>query len=149
VSMKIPKIALLSAVFFGLTLHWSRTHVQSPRGKAHFSDHAPTHVLPQPLFYAEYQSYRLVENYLHYWIDRPLFHDSSLREGKSYRDSFLRNVEIVGKYEIDGFVMLSNPSQHINLYKEQLQSLDEVKPYSGFSYMCGAGYAGKTEPAMA
>jgi len=140
--MKIRKIALLSAVFFGLSLHGAELMYNRQEEKPTFQT-MRQRMLPQPLFYAEYQSYRLVENYLHYWIDRPLFHDSSLREGKSYRDSFLRNVEIVGKYEIDGFVMLSNPSGHINLYKEQLQSLDEVKPYSGFTYMCGAGYAGK------
>ena len=38
--------------------------------------------------------------------------------------------------------MLSILSAH-QLVQGQLQSLDEVKPYSGFSYMCGAGYAGR------
>ena len=41
-------------------------------------------ILPRPLFFAEIQNYRLVENYLHYWIDRPLYHDSSLRGKNSY-----------------------------------------------------------------
>ena len=35
--------------------------------------------VPQTLMYAEIQSYLLVENYLHYFSERPLFHDSSLR----------------------------------------------------------------------
>ena len=56
-------------------------------------------VVKRPLFYAEIQSYRLVENYLHYWMDRPLFHDSGLRGDQSYRNSFLRNVEIIKDYE--------------------------------------------------
>lgn len=97
-------------------------------------------VSDRPRFYAEIQSYRLVENYLHYWIDRPLFHDSSLRDGQSYRSSFLRNVEILKDYEIDGFVALSNAASLIGMYGEHLQALNEVKPYPGFSYMCGAAY---------
>jgi hypothetical protein len=137
--MKIQKIALLSVVFFGIVLHGADIMYSRQEEKPMFK--AMRHrVLPQPLFYAEYQSYRLVENYLHYWIDRPLFHDSELREGKSYRNSFLRNVGIIGKYEIDGFVALSNAASLIGMYDEHLQALNEVKPYSGFSYMCGAGY---------
>lgn len=102
-------------------------------------------VLNLPLFYAEYQSYRLAENYLHYWIDRPLFHDSSLRDKQSYRNSFLRNVEIIKNYEIDGFVALSNAPSLIGMYSEHLQALNEVNPYPGFSYMCGAAYAQKPD----
>ena len=103
-------------------------------------------VLDRPLFYAEIQSYRLVENYLHYWIDRPLFHDSGLRGKQSYRNSFLRNIEILRNYEIDGFVTLSNAASLIGMYGEHLQALNEVKPYPGFSYMFGAAYAADYNP---
>jgi hypothetical protein len=94
--------------------------------------------------FAQIQSYRLVENYLHYWIDRPLFHDSGLRKGQSYRDSFLRNVEILKDYEIDGFTTLSNA---LIMYGHHLQALDEVKPYPEFRYLCGAMYASDYSPS--
>ncbi len=99
----------------------------------------------KPRFYAEIQSYRLVENYLHYWMDRPLFHDSSLRAGSSYRDSFLRNVEIVKNYDIDGFTALANAPSLNLMYTQHLQALKEVPPYPGFSYMCGASYTAKPD----
>ncbi len=106
-----------------------------------------TRATEKPYMLAEIQSYRLTENYLHYWIDRPLFHDSSLRGEKSYRNSFLRNVEIIGGYEIDGFVTLANAPALIGMYGEHLQALDEVKPYPGFSYLLGAMYAADYNPS--
>lgn len=104
-------------------------------------------VLDKPRFYAEIQSYRLVENYLHYWMDRPLFHDSGLRTGPSYRNSFLRDVEIVKNYDIDGFTALSNAPSLNLMYGQHLQALKEVPPYPGFSYMCGASYTERPDAA--
>lgn len=98
----------------------------------------------QPYFFAQIQSYRIVENYLHYWIDRPLFHDSSLRNKQSYPNSFLHNVEILKDYEINGFVSLSNAL--IKMYEEHLQALDKTNPPSGFRYLYGAMYAADYNP---
>ncbi len=141
--INLRKIALL-ALFLGGSLYGADLAYNRQEEIAPFKT-MRQRVLDQPRFYAEIQSYRLVENYLHYWIDRPLFHDSDLRGEQSYRNSFLRNVEIIGKYEIDGFVALSNAPSLIGMYGEHLQALNRVKPYAGFSYMCGAGYTSKPD----
>ncbi|MCK9304257.1 MAG: LamG domain-containing protein [Bacteroidales bacterium] len=141
--MKILKIALL-ALFFAESvctadiLYYRHEKIPS-------FETIRERVIKQPLFYPEIQNSRLVENYLHYFIDRPLFHDSRLRENESFRNSFLRNVEILKEYEINGFVTLSNAGGLKRMYKSHLQVLDEEKPYPGFSYMCGAAYASKPD----
>ncbi len=64
--------------------------------------------------------YNLGRNYLHWWIDRPLFSDRSLRgsHGQVYQvkpKSFLKDIEIVKLYGMDGLGALTcNSGQMIN-----------------------------------
>jgi len=62
----------------------------------------------QPVLFPESQlKYGLFQNYLHYWIDRPLFFDRATRyPSGSYayttKESFLQDWEIAKKYEFNG-----------------------------------------------
>ncbi len=97
-------------------------------------------ILPRPLFFAEIQNYRLVENYLHYWIDRPLYHDSSLRGKNSYMESMRRNIAIAREYGLDGFTILGNAPSLRNDWRLLLSVLAEEKGI-GFAGMAGAVYS--------
>lgn len=87
--------------------------------------------IPKTLLYAEIQSYLLVENYLHFWLDRPLFHDSSMRGAGAYENSFLREIETLKSYNINGFCMLAVPSK-LNEYSSHLQTLQKHPPSPAF-----------------
>ena len=98
----------------------------------------------QTLLYAEIQSYLLVENYLHYFSERPLFHDSSLRNTGSYENSFRREVDTIKNYNINGFAILACDGK-IMQYGSHLQTLSKFKPYEGFGYIPGASYPNRPD----
>ena len=100
--------------------------------------------VPRTLMFAEIQSYLLVENYLHYFSERPLFHDSSLRGAGSYENSFKREVASLGQYNIDGFCILACDGK-INEYASHLQTLTKFTPFPGFRYMPGASYPNRPD----
>ncbi len=100
--------------------------------------------VPQTLLFAEIQSYLLVENYLHYFSERPLFHDSSMRGKGSYENSFRREVDTIKNYNIDGFCILACDGK-IMQYGSHLQTLSKFAPYKGFSYMPGASYPNRPD----
>ncbi|MBE6358349.1 MAG: LamG domain-containing protein [Lentisphaerae bacterium] len=100
--------------------------------------------VPQTLMYAEIQSYLLVENYLHYFSERPLFHDSSLRGKGQYENSFRKEVDTISKYDIDGFAILACDGK-IAQYGSHLQTLNKFAPYKGFGYIPGASWPNKPD----
>ena len=60
----------------------------------------------RPLFFAEFLGkYGMFQNYLHYWIDRPLYWDRAMRpERMEYETaaSFAVHAEQLSKYQLDG-----------------------------------------------
>lgn len=75
--------------------------------------------------------YGLFQNYLHWWIDRPLFFDRELRYPSGtfkhiMKDNFLRDVDIVKSYEVDGLANIANPPSHVKMYMESEGWLKET-----------------------
>ena len=85
--------------------------------------------LKKAMIFAERQPYIPSQNYMHYYIDRPLYTDVSLRRAKDpQKAGFLKDVEVVKQYGINGFGSLA----YFNLHLSQLKYLEkaEVKNYS-------------------
>jgi hypothetical protein len=92
------------------------------------------------MIYARIQPYDLYSNYLHRWIDRPLFLSRELRNYPDRtRRSFIKDIELVKKYDIDGFTMLGNAYK--NRYRNYLGIVKKAKP-KGFSFMPGLAWCG-------
>ncbi len=95
-------------------------------------------VTPYTMIYARIQPYTLYENYLHEWIDRPLFLDSSLRQ---YPDTqlrgFAKDIEIAKSYNIDGFTMLANA--YATRWRTAIDMTNQIKP-EGFKLMGGLAW---------
>ena len=104
----------------------------------------------QPVLFPESQlKYGLFQNYLHLWIDRPLFFDRATRYPSgtfayTTKDSFLRDWEIAKKYEFDGLGNLDNG----RLYKITDQYLREANAVIGFYEFPEIGFSEQpnTEP---
>jgi Concanavalin A-like lectin/glucanases superfamily len=113
---------------------FNRTEVSSPLkiGKRRKS-------VKETMIFARIQPYDLYSNYLHRWIDRPLFLSREIRESpnKAYY-SFLKDIELVKEYEIDGFTMLGNAYK--NRYKNYMRIVDKGKP-ENFKFMPGLAWA--------
>jgi hypothetical protein len=114
---------------------FERTEFTSPMkiGKRHKA-------VKKTMIIARIQPYDLYSNYLHRWIDRPLFLKRELRKLKN-RDyeSFTREIELVKEYEIDGFTMLGNAYK--NRYKNYIKIIKRGKP-ENFKFMPGMAWAG-------
>ncbi len=107
-----------------------------------------SYVFPRSqLKYGHYQ------NYLNWWVDRPLIMERSLRYPTGVfkhimKEDFLNNtVPIVKKYEVDGLANISSPPGHCRMYGETAGWLKEAK-VSGFlqlpEYGGGGGLNEKT-----
>ncbi len=76
--------------------------------------------------------YNLGRNYLHWWNDRPLFADRSLR-GNIYRnsrlkeESFLKEIEVLKLYGMDGFSALTCSAEQTANYIKACNVADEKK----------------------
>ena len=99
---------------------------------------ARARTVPKTLVYAERQPYGPLYNYLHWFDDRPLYMDVSLRDrtdiGGSYA-AFFHDITIAQRYGLDGFGAISNFSMH----KRQLELLAQ-NPVPGYSHLivfCG------------
>ncbi|OGV51663.1 MAG: hypothetical protein A2017_10050 [Lentisphaerae bacterium GWF2_44_16] len=94
----------------------------------------------EPLIYARIQPYDLYSNYLHKWIDRPLFINREWRETQEGRDSgFLKDIQIAKEYGVDGFTMLGNAYK--NRFQNYLKILERKRP-ENFSFMPGLAWGG-------
>lgn len=112
---------------------FERTEVTSPLkiGKRH-------RVVKDTMIYARIQPYDLYNNYLHRWIDRPLFLNREWRESPDgTQDGFMRDIQLVKEYEIDGFTILGNAYQ--NRYQNYLRIVDKGQP-KNFSFMPGLAW---------
>jgi concanavalin A-like lectin/glucanase superfamily protein len=107
-----------------------------------------TYVFPRSqLKYGHYQ------NYLNWWVDRPLNMDRSLRYPTGVfkhiiKEDFLNNtVPIVKKYGVDGLANISSPSGHCRMYGLTAGWLKDAK-VTGFiqlpEYAGGGGLNEKT-----
>jgi Laminin G domain len=115
-------------------IDFERTEVTSPMkiGKRHKT-------VKETMIFARIQPYDLYSNYLHRWIDRPLFLSRELRESPNKaHDSFMRDIQLVKEYEIDGFTMLGNAYK--NRYKNYLRIIDKGQP-KNFKFMPGLAWA--------
>lgn len=88
-------------------------------------------------FFSEIQPYQPFDNLMRYWIDRPLFADSSLRMPSSGGNhaGFYQNIEVAKLSGLDGFASIA----YLPVYREQLAWL-KSKPVAGYSQMvvlCG------------
>jgi hypothetical protein len=95
--------------------------------------------------------YGLFQNYLHWWIDRPLFFDRSLRYQTgpfrhTMKENFFRDVDIVKSYEVDGLANISNPPGLLRMYKESENWLKETS-IENFKTLPEFGFEGKLNPA--
>jgi hypothetical protein len=87
----------------------------------------------RPLVFPRSQlKYNLYRNYLHWWIDRPLRHNRSIRKPKNSkvmvgRESWQREVEILKKYDVDGMANLATNHGHLQMYRETDQYLKDFK----------------------
>ena len=114
-------------------IKFERTEFTSPLevGKRH-------RAAKETMIYARIQPYDLYNNYLHRWIDRPLFLNRKWRESPDGTQAgFMKDVQLVKEYEIDGFTMLGNAYQ--NRYKDYLRIIDKGQP-QGFSFMPGLAW---------
>jgi hypothetical protein len=95
--------------------------------------------------------YGLFQNYLHWWIDRPLFFDRELRYPTgifrhTMKDSFIRELDIVKSYEADGLANIANNPGHLRMYKETENWLKEVSAEQ-FRTLPEFGFEGSLTPA--
>ena len=97
-------------------------------------------VVKETMIFSRIQPYDLYSNYLHHWIDRPLFLSREIRKSpdKAYK-SFMRDIELVKEYDIDGFTMLGNAYK--NRYKNYMKIIKRGKP-ENFKFMPGLAWAG-------
>lgn len=114
-------------------IKFQRTEVTSALeiGKRH-------RTVKEPLIYSRIQPYDLYNNYLHKWIDRPLFLNREWREMQDGKDQgFLKDIQLAKEYGIDGFTILGNAYQ--NRYKNYLNIIERNQP-SDFSFMPGLAW---------
>lgn len=85
---------------------------------------------PRTFIYAEtVGSYSLFQNFLHRWLDRPLFFDRTLRHAPGAfeydnKESFLRSRDAALRYGLDGFGVFGN-------YRGRLGRFNQVKEWNG------------------
>ena len=87
----------------------------------------PDKTLKKIKIYAERQPYYPAQNLQNHFIDRPLYNDSSLREGNGEKNGFLRDVEVAKQYGLDGFAAICYESTHRNHLKYLQQ--ENIKDY--------------------
>ncbi len=116
-------------------ISFKRTEFTSPVkiGKRHKT-------VKKTMIYSRIQPYDLYSNYLHRWIDRPLYLSRTMRDAPDKAvKSFIKDIELVKKYDIDGFTMLGNAYK--NRYRNYLRIVEKARP-EGFSFMPGLGWGG-------
>jgi hypothetical protein len=85
---------------------------------------------PRTFIYAEtVGSYSLFQNFLHRWLDRPLFFDRTLRHAPGAfeydnKESFLRSRDAALRYGLDGFGVFGN-------YRGRLGRFNQMKEWNG------------------
>ena len=95
---------------------------------------------------SQYQ-YGQYQNYLNWWVDRPLIMERSLRyptgqfKHMMKKDFLQHTVPIVKKYEIDGLASTSTPSGHYTMYSLTVKWLKEagVKGFMQLPEFTGGG----------
>ena len=107
----------LAAAVSGAQLKYTRT-VDTPQ----WNHPRPGKAFKKVKLYAERQPYKPNQNFLHRFIDRPLFSDVSLREDLE-KNGFLKDVEIVKNCGYDGFAAIAYESLH----RQHLKFLEEAK----------------------
>jgi hypothetical protein len=104
--------------------------------------------------------YGLHQNYLHIWLDRPLFQDSSLFPGSEeypYQSmaSWKRNMESVTNYDMDGIAEFEGAASMLDRYLRTLDYNNKLNMHKtfpeigGFSRGAGADAAEKALAAAA
>lgn len=88
---------------------------------------------PLTKVFIEREPYLPFENFLHYWTDRPLFTDTTLRTGKMDRKQggFYRDVEILKWCGFDGFASIDYPG----LYYDQMNVYLRQRSFDGYRQM--------------
>jgi hypothetical protein len=95
---------------------------------------------------SQYQ-YGHCQNYLNWWVDRPLIMERSLRypTGKFehiMKEDFLQNtIPIVKKYDVDGLASISSPAGHYRMYENTVKWLKEadIKGFMQLPEFSGGG----------
>ncbi len=96
---------------------------------------------PHTQIYARMQPYDLYSNYLDEWIDRPLYHNRSWRDTtEGQEQAFLRDVQAVQEYGIEGFTMLG--SSYVPRYRRALQILKK-NSVQDFMFMPGMSWSSR------
>lgn len=92
-------------------------------------------VSSRPLVFPRSQlKYGLFQNYLDWWIDRPLFFRRSMRKypiGEFHhmqKESYIREIGIVEMYEVDGLANISTTRSHLRLYEQAAKWTKEAAP---------------------
>jgi laminin G domain protein len=95
-------------------------------------------VVKTPMIYGRIQPYDLYNNYLHQWIDRPLFHNRQWRNSPNGRLlGFSKDMALASEYAIDGFTMLGDSYQ--SRYRKYLKMVEDGKPEK-FKFMPGMAW---------
>jgi len=136
--LKVLAVTLLGMIIFAgqaKEISFERKEFTSPMeiGKRHKA-------VKETMIFSRIQPYDLYSNYLHRWIDRPLFLNREIRESpnKAYK-SFMRDIQLVKEYDIDGFTMLGNAYR--NRYKNYMRIVDKGQP-KNFKFMPGLAWGG-------
>jgi len=139
--LKVKAVIFLVMILFVVgtvadgAIKFKRTEFTSPLeiGKRHKT-------VKQTMIFSRIQPYDVYSNYLHHWIDRPLFLSRKIRKSpdKAYK-SFMRDIELVKEYDIDGFTMLGNAYR--NRYKNYMRIVKRGKP-ENFKFMPGLAWGG-------
>ena len=136
-SIYVVSVVLLITIInnaFGANITYKRTKKTSPLkiGTRH-------RVTESPMIYGRIQPYDLYSNYLHRWIDRPLFHNRKWRESSQRAAlSFAKDISIVQEYDIDGFTILGNAYR--NRYRKYLNIIEKKNP-DNFRFMPGMAWS--------
>lgn len=81
-------------------------------------------------FYAQWEPYELMQNFMGYWIDRPLLTDVTLRGREDGREEgYLREVKLLQNYGIDGFASLDYLDAYRNKLAIEAKHREEFEPY--------------------
>ncbi len=92
------------------------------------------HISPPLVFASSQLKYGLYQNYLHRYMDRPLFHDRSLRENAVVTSpSFGRIMDHAMMYEMDGLGAIIGTPGMIQRYEIAMQCAAERAP-EGFVF---------------
>ena len=108
-------------------LEFTRTVSVSPEPCKRSRPDAQTQV------FIEREPYLPFENFMHYWTDRPLFTDTTLRSGEMDRNQagFYRDVEILQWCGFDGFASIDYPG----LYYDQMNVYLKQRAFDGYRQM--------------